>query len=144
MHSCGHAVELSLFGKTAQECVSFLEKQKCPECGKKEPPLINVKKRKLPKLTGEYVTLARPIRKGVFISLNIVKKYTSEHIPSNKVGIKKIDTWAARLEEITESSWWVNNKDKFPPKYEYIDGLCVCEIMKYFRLLFKELDETGL
>lgn len=118
-HTCGHQVEVQLFGKYAdrEKQIARMESCKCPECLKAE---TNAKaaqaneNRGLAELTGseKQIAWAETIRSRAYECLDELVQFCV-----NDQGHVIIKAWRAKLDEQQTAAWWIDNRDALP-KYK--------------------------
>lgn len=118
-HTCGHQVEVQLFGKYAdrEKQIARMESCKCSECLKAE---ANAKaaqaneNRGLAELTGseKQIAWAETIRSRVYECLDNLVQFAN-----NDKSQDMIKGWREKMNAQVSAAWWIDNRDALP-KYK--------------------------
>ena len=144
-HTCGHSVEIQLFGKMEDRYrrIEWLETQECEECkrAKANAAAAAAKDaRGLADLTGseKQIAWANTIREGAYKALDLLAPFASEdklmvlmdgfeNKMDDKVkaqwiaSVEKVkplfDGWKAKMDAHTDAKWWIDNRYSMPDSH---------------------------
>lgn len=135
-HTCGHQVEVQLFGKYAdrEKRIAWLETQECDECrhAKANAEAATMKEaRGLQDLTGseKQVAWANTIREKAYKCLDTLTQFAT-----NDQAKAMMDTWRGKMDAETTAKWWIDNRYNIPSESH---PQAAREIVRMFNDLFK-------
>jgi hypothetical protein len=135
-HTCGHQVEVQLFGKYAdrEKRIAWLETQECDECrrAKANAEAATMKEaRGLQDLTGseKQVAWANTIREKAYKCLDTLTQFAT-----NDQAKAMMETWKSKMDAETTAKWWIDNRYNIPTESH---PQAAREIVRMFNDLFK-------
>jgi hypothetical protein len=135
-HTCGHQVEVQLFGKYAdrEKRIAWLETQECDECrrAKANAEAATMKEaRGLQDLTGseKQVAWANTIREKAYKCLDTLTQFAT-----NDQAKAMMETWKSKMDAETTAKWWIDNRYNIPTDSH---PQAAREIVRMFNDLFK-------